>query len=127
MNLLFRRKRKDTGVCPATVEEHVRGQEGEDEVCQTCFNWTLQLPPPKDNGPNQILKLDFGDIAASKARGKCRYCHVINQCLKSFDAQLKNENSTVSITGTANKPFFVSWDDAEKGYMSLQVYRLNGK
>ncbi|RTE83533.1 hypothetical protein BHE90_001919 [Fusarium euwallaceae] len=126
MSFFLRRKRKDTGASSTAVEEHVHGQEGEDEVCQTCFNWTLRVPPPKDNGPDPVLKLDFGAIAASKATGRCRYCHVINQCLEQFEAKFKpGGNNTVSITGAPNKSFFVSWDDEKNGYTSLQVYRFN--
>ncbi|RSL59013.1 hypothetical protein CEP54_007520 [Fusarium duplospermum] len=125
MKFLLRRKRKDTEASSTAVEEHVPGQEAEDEVCQTCFNWTLRVPPPKDDGPDPVLNLEFSDIVASKATGRCRYCHVINQCLVQFEAKFKpGGNTTVSITGAPNKSFFVSWDDEKNGYTSLQVYRL---
>ncbi|KAF4465132.1 HET domain-containing [Fusarium albosuccineum] len=118
MDSMLRRPWKGLGASYARP-----ASSGRSQVCQACFDWTLHFPPKERQSYRRGLNFDFYDIAASAELEECRYCYAIYQCLMAFGAKIRlNASLIVTLTATLNKPFHLSWDDEERGRLTLEVY-----
>jgi len=57
----------------------------------------------------------------------CRYCYAIYHAILVVGGSISVDGfSVLRISAKENKPFYVSWEDAESGSSCLEVYRQAG-
>jgi hypothetical protein len=93
------------------------------DICSICLNLNLEHTPEE----NQIVRFDYFHLVESAELEDCVYCSLIYHALTKLGAKVK-EDGYPFITSHAvpNKPFFVSWDDADAGLTYAEIFTDNG-
>jgi hypothetical protein len=93
-------------------------RRGRIESCDTCHNLKLD---GKENVDVRV-KIDYFELAESSELDDCIYCSLIFHALSEAEASVKYDGySVVAIHAQSGKPFFVSWDDSNRGPQYLEI------
>jgi hypothetical protein len=100
-------------------------------VCQKCWNWSLEWRPPSPNtqaGNEALLKVDFYDIAESAELEECRYCYAMYHAILALGGRIGLHGySLLTVSARRDRPFYVTFDDADEGRTCLELFRLEGR
>lgn len=131
-------------------EENVEEERDQTRICTVCFNLKLFVEPIDDSSPflqtnssqfvlyeevlrdsiksKCLVKLEFYELLESARLGYCSYCQFVFDCLRTEDAEPDESKSTIiRIIARPGLPFYLYWDDKNRGPRGVEVYAEKGK